>query len=130
MSWATVRRDIEKRLEDNWGTTVIAYDNVPFTPPQDAPWVRLRILDEATGRITINRPATHRARGNVVVEIFVLKNTGTQTLRSYADTIAALFRDAQFSGLVFREANLSIQGDFEGWFKGTLLMPFHWDGVY
>ena len=131
MSFATARRDIEGRLTANWATTSIAYDNVPFKTPSDSTsWVRLRIFEENVTRLNIGNPGTHRVSGLIVVEIFVPQGRGTQTVRGYADTIAAVFRDQQFSGITCREATPRSVGEYEGWWQYNVSVPFYWDGVY
>jgi len=130
MSFDTIRRDIENRVADNWMVTPVAYENAPFEEPQSEPWIRVRIFDDVTRRITIGNPATYRHAGLLVLEIFTPKNSGTGTARTYAGTLATLFRDVQFSGLTFREPSLSNGGEENGWFKMNLSTPFFWDGQY
>jgi len=130
MSFATARRDIEKRLADNWATTPIAYDNVAFDPPKDLPWVAIRIFEEPTERITIGSRGVHRVRGLVVVYMYTPKETGTATIRGYGDDIAAIYRDQQFSGITFESASIANVGDFEQWYQVNVAIPFYWDGVH
>ena len=131
MSYATARRDIEKRLQNNWATTEVAYDNVPFKePPQDTSWLRLKIFEDSANRINIGTPGVHRVNGTIAIEIYTPKDTGTETIREHGDTLAALFRDVQFNGITCRSPSLRMNGDFNGWFQATLTIPFFWDGVY
>lgn len=130
MSFSTARRDIEKRLDANWATTPVAFENVKFNPPNDSPWVKLRIFENSVNRINIGSPGFHRAQGTIIVEIYTLLGTGSNTGRSYADTIAAIFRDAQFNGITCREASVEIAGEINGWWQTNVSIPFFWDGVY
>ena len=130
MSFATARRDIEKRLTDNWITTAIAYENVPFKPVAGTPWVKLRILENTVNRINVGNPGIHRATGLIAVEIYTKLNEGSNTGRGYADTIAAIFRDQQFGGITCREANVTIPGEFDGWWQTNVTIGFFWDGRY
>jgi len=131
MSYSTARRDIEKRLQNNWATTEVAYDNVDFDEPkQSDSWIRLRVFEDSSNRINIGKKGVHRQAGTIALEIYIPRNTGTKLIQDHADALAGLFRDAQFNGITCREASLSINGDFNGWYQGTLTIPFHWDGIY
>ena len=44
MSFSDERIAIEKRLDDRWSTTPIAFENVPFTAPEDGLYVALDII--------------------------------------------------------------------------------------
>lgn len=130
MSLATARRDIEKRLADNWATTPIAFDNVNFTPPEDAAWIRLVIQDGDAFRVCVGNPGHHRQTGVIMLRIYVPLNGGTNTARQYADTLAALFRDVQFNGITCREASPINLGEVEGWYAYSINIPYFYDGVY
>lgn len=130
MSFATARRDLEKRMADNWATTEIAYDNVDFTTPEDQSWVAFRIFEEDTNRINVGMPGHHRVTGNIIIEINVPVNTGTHIARGYADDIAGIFREAQFNGITMREAKVTNAGIVNGWYRVDVLIPFYWTGIY
>lgn len=132
MSYATVERDIEKRLITNWATTVIDInENVEFNPPADgSDWIKLRIVDETTDRVNIGNPGVHRAQGRIELEIYTGVNTGTRTGKTYAATLASLFRDAQFNGITCREASVNTIGERDGRWITLVSVPFFWDGRY
>lgn len=131
MSFATAARDIEQRLKDNWATTVIDLNpDVRFKPPADDAWIKLRVFNESSTRINIGRPGIHRANGSVAIEIYTPLGEGTRRGLGYGDTLAALFRDVQFNGLTFREANVEPVGEFEQWWQTTMFTTFYWDGRY
>ena len=133
MSLATARRDIEKRLDANWATTVIAWDNVNFIPPDAAAgnsWIRLSILDGEAIRMNLGNPGIHRQTGLITIEIFAPLSEGTDTVRGYADTIASIFRDKQFNGITCREASPENLGENNGWYQMNINIPFFWDGTY
>lgn len=130
MSFATARRDIEKRLDSNWALTQIAYDNVPFTPPKDQSWVSLRIFEDDVRRVNIGNPGVHRVSGTISISLYAPENTGTKEIRENADLLADIFRDKQFNGITCREASLSTGILKDGWYMMILSIPFYWDGVY
>lgn len=132
MSFATARRDIEKRMDANWATTVIAWDNVDFQPPRDDYWVRFSIAENNTDRKNIGATGTFRHFGMIFIQIYAPKNQGTNVVRGHADSIASIFRDARFNGIVCQEAEVTNVGlvDSHPYYQVNLSIPFYWDGVY
>ena len=136
MSLATARRDIESRIAANWATTPVVFDNAPYSPQAGQTWVRVQIFEEDVQRINIGNPGYHRVTGLIIMSIYVPIETGTQTARTYADTLAALFRDVQFNGITCREAvpatigEITAKGSETGWFQYDISVRFYWDGVY
>ena len=130
MSFSTARRDIENRLSDNWATTPIAWENVPFVPPNDEAWISLSIFEDDVRRITIGNPGTHRVMGIITISINIPESTGTKLARDHADSLAPIFRDKQFNGITCREAKLGNGGTKDGWYTMVLSVPFYWDGSY
>lgn len=130
MSFETTRRDIEKRLSDNWATTPIAFDNVDFKPENGSRWIRLRLLDGDVIRINIGEPGLFRHTGLISIELFGPTGEGSKTLRGYADTLASLFRDTNFNGITTREASITNVGESGGWYQINLTVPYYVDAVY
>lgn len=132
MSFLTVTRDIELRLNANWATTVIDInENVDFTPPNyDTPYVKLRIFGKATERKNVGNPSVHRRLGVISVEVFTPLNTGTRLGQEYAETIGAIFRDQTFNGITCREAAVKATGEHEGRWATVVAMKFKYDDNY
>jgi len=139
MSFATARRDIEKRFDANWASTLIAWDNVNFVPPKDDHWVRFSIRDGSVQRKNIGAAGTFRHFGIIFVQLYAPKDTGTQVLRGYADDVAGIFRDARFNGVVCQEAELTNIGVTKAsalssgslpYYQINISIPFYWDGTY
>ena len=132
MSFSTVTRDIESRLVSNWATTVIDINtNADFTPPPyDTAYVKLRLFNEQTQRKNVGNPGLHRTMGTIIVQVFTPKNTGTRTGQEYAETIGAIFRDQQFSGITCREAHVEDVGEYEGRWQTNVIIPFYWDALH
>ncbi len=129
MSLATARRDIQNRLNDNWGSLEIAWENVPFEPPADG-FVEMRITEDNVRRLNIGTPGHHRVTGLIIMMIRVPKNTGTQVVREYADQIGAIFRDQEFNGILCREAVPTNIGERDGWYRYDVSVRYQWDGIY
>jgi len=130
MSFTTIRRDIFNRFEANWVTTPIAYQNIPYKPSFNQPWVKINLFDESSSRINVGLPAIYRQVGTVIIEIHTEDAKGIQEGRGYGDTIAAIFRDQQFSGLTFSDVNVTAVGKNNGYWQTNVIAPFYWDGTY
>lgn len=131
MGLSTVRRDIEKRVQDNWVTTRVQYENVKFTEPKtNENWARLRIFEESANRMNIGQPPRHRHTGLIILELYVPENTGTDEIRTMADTFSDLFREAAFNGIQCRAPNATPVGVINGWYRYNVTVPYFWEGIY
>ena len=127
-SFQQVRQYIEDRLSSNWTATDIAFDNVDYTPDAATAFVNLIIEDSDSRQITYNanENATHRYKGWVMVFVNVPLKTGTNTARGYADSIADIFRNAQFSPLdiVCTSTQIVRIGEIDGMYQYNVITPF------
>lgn len=131
MTLEAERIAIESRFNTNWTTTTKAFDNIPFKPPTNGDgWARLTILDGKSDQVSLNTDPTHRRVGVITVQIFVPKGTGTITVRTYADSIAAIFRNAVFSGIVCRSPFLVRVGQTGEWYQMNVIVPFFIDEIF
>jgi hypothetical protein len=129
VGFEAARAAIEGRLNTNWSTTSIQWDNVKFTPP-DGPYVRCHIIFGAREKPNLGKDiAIVRNTGTIVLSIFVKQNTGTATMRTYADTLKAIFDTQQFSGITCREGNVDDLPETAGWLGTNLWFPFYFDDV-
>src|SRR5512143_941774 len=104
MSYDAQRQAIEERFHDNWTATPlskVAWDNVAFAPPPNDEWVRLSIVGGDSNRMTIGS-SLHRSVGIIYVSCFVPVAKGSARAFALADAAAAIFRDAEFNGILCR----------------------------
>ncbi|MBU0792218.1 MAG: DUF4128 domain-containing protein [Gammaproteobacteria bacterium] len=123
-----IRQAIEVRMGANWTTTPIVYENVSYTPTPATPFVRLLIEEVDSKQVCMSTTPCHRITGLIVVMIFVPVNTGTNTIRGYADTIAGIFRNADFSGIKCRSPRIVRVGDIGEWYQVSVFTDF-WKDV-
>lgn len=123
MSWSTEREDIEGRLDTNWSTTPIAFQNVDFDPPDNSEWVRLSILNGETVYNTLGGGLEHL--GVIMMQIFSPKNIGTATVRGYADTLAGIFENAEFNDVICRAASIDNIGVVNDWYQVNVNIPYY-----
>jgi hypothetical protein len=127
-SFQQVRQYIEDRLSSNWSATDVAFDNIDYTPNASTAFINLIIEDSDSRQITYNanENATHRYEGWVMVFVNVPLKTGTNTARGYADSIADIFRNAQFSPLdiVCTSTQIVRIGEIDGMYQYNVITPF------
>jgi|TARA_Y100000114_G_C11565104_1_gene233645 hypothetical protein len=138
MTFADERKAIESRLSTNWTTTTIQFENVPFKKPDNNTYIAMFILNGSAEQIDMSGSATtdkHRHIGNIIIQIFVPADTGTNTARSYADSLATIFRAVQFSAgssgtILCRTPTITRVGVSEGILQTNLDIPFQRDVTY
>ena len=89
-------------------TYPVSYQNVPFTPPNNTPWLQafIRFGDNAyatllpTGGVGFNRQ-----NGTLVVNVFTPIGNGTAANFSIAERVKDLFDRAKFSSIIFDPAS-------------------------
>ena len=81
----------------------ISYSNIPFVPPNNAPWlqVSLRFGDNAYATLK----SFNRQNGTLIVNVFTLRSKGTALNFSIAERIKDLFDRQTVSGIIFDAAS-------------------------
>ena len=82
----------------------VSYQNVPFTPPNNAPWLQafIRFGDNAYATLLPTGSAGfNRHNGVLTVNIFTPIGTGTAANFTIAERIKNLFDRATVSGIIF-----------------------------
>lgn len=126
-----VRQYIESRLGSSWSDTDIAYDNRDYIPDPNKAFIHL-VIDEGYARqitYNANENATHRYEGFISVFVNVPLKSGTNIARGYADGIADIFRNAQFSvmDILCKTSKIVRIGEVNGMFQYSVLTPFQVD---
>jgi len=122
MSFASERTNIEGRFNTNWTTTTIAWGNADFDTPNNASWVRFNILNGNSAYRAINGLKRHT--GVINIQIFAPVNSGTHTIRGYADTIAAIFDGQSFNDVVCDVASIETIGADDRWHQINVNIPY------
>jgi len=134
---------IRSRLETNWLTTRISFQNeTPAQPwpPVDGdsvlqPWVHLEVAGLGSRLWTFGTVGQRgwRYDGMIYVHVFVPVGSGLAQAQQYAVTIGELFRAAKFYddglGSYVRTLNPQVDGgatsdDDGNWFRVTLAVDF------
>lgn len=105
--FADERRAIEERFTTNWGSTApVRWENVEFVVPKNSEWVEISVDPGESHQITLQgqNDGINRYPGQIVIQLFAPDGSGTQEIKTLADTAAGIFRRANFqagsSGLI------------------------------
>jgi len=102
-----VRAAIEGRIATQMAIAPaypVSYQNVPYTPPNNAPWLQafIRFGDNAYATLLPTGSAGfNRRNGTLVVNIFTPIGVGTAANFTIAERVKDLFDRAKFSGIIF-----------------------------
>lgn len=89
-------------------TYPVSYQNVPFTPPNNTPWLQafIRFGDNAYATLLPTGGAGfNRQNGTLVVNIFTPIGVGAGANLTIAERIKDLFDRAKFSSIIFDAAS-------------------------
>lgn len=106
MSYNTIRAAIEGRIATEMAaspTYPVSYQNVPFTPPNDTPWLQVFIRFGDNNYATLK--TINRQTGTLVVNVFTPQGLGTAANFVIAERIRALFDRLTLSGIIFDAAS-------------------------
>lgn len=122
MSFENERIVIENRFKEYWLDTPVSWENISFDMPNHAGWVRLTVLNGSSVYRAINNSKRHS--GLISVQIFVPKDTGTSTIRQYADTVTSIFDGRKFSDVVCDVASIETVGADDIWHQMNVTIPY------
>ena len=120
-TWQDIRQAIEERFSTNYTTTDISWDNVPYTPDPATAFVRLLINEVDVYQASMANTPCHRFIGLIHAMVMVPTGTGTNTARGYADTIADIFRNANFDDITCRSPKIVRVGDIGEHFQISII---------
>jgi hypothetical protein len=105
--FADIAAAIRQRLAANWATTPILYENLDENQVQTAgqnpeSFIVLEIIPLMNEQKDFGDPAHvgYRTRGIFNIHILTPANAGDGLALEYADTLAAIFRGKEFSGVI------------------------------
>ncbi|MBE1208110.1 phage tail terminator-like protein [Aminobacter carboxidus] len=141
--YAGAKAAIRARLEANWSTTRITFQNeqpaLPW-PPVDVdgvlqPWIQLEVVGLGSGIWTFGTPGNRgwRYPGTIYVHVFAPVGSGEATANQYAVAIGEIFRAAKFyddgAGSYIRTLSPQVDDGDSGsddgnWFRVTATVDF------
>jgi hypothetical protein len=101
-----IRAAIEGRIATQMAIAPVypvSYQNVPFTPPNNMPWLQafIRFGDNSYATLT----SFNRQNGTLVVNVYTPIGAGAAANFTIAERIKDLFDRAKFSGIIFDAAS-------------------------
>ena len=124
-----IREAIESRLNANWSTTDISWDNVSYTPDANTAFIRLLINETDSYQASMANTPCHRTIGLIHILVMVPIGTGTNTARGYCDTLAGIFRNASFDDITCKSPKIVRVGDIGEHYQYSILIPFWKDAI-
>lgn len=115
MSLNTIRSTIENRIATEFAAAPVlqvAYQNVPFSPPNNASWIQTSIIWGDSAYMTILTTSTRgtgagfdRRNGTLVFNIFTPRGAGPGAGLTIAQRCISLFTRLQLQNIKFDAAN-------------------------
>lgn len=106
----------ESRLDANWTNTLIAYENVPFTPVEGTAYLNCFLRPVLSQNAALGGLAK-RDIASFWIQVFVPLSIGSGLAYQYAGELETLFSNIQTQGLTFYRAETIRVGDEgNGWF--------------
>ncbi len=99
------------------------------TPPNDAAWVRLAVIEGESRQVSMGQCRTFRRVGVVAVQIFVPVGDGTGLAKSLADSVRDTFEGLTIDGVIFRATSLNPAGTQGAWVQFNANTPFQADEI-
>jgi hypothetical protein len=106
--------DIRSAIEDRIATEMalnpvypVSYQNVPFNPPNNSPWIQVHIRfgDNTYATLTAPSGGYNRQTGTLVVDVFTPLGDGAGVNFTIAERIKDLFDRAKFANIIFDPAS-------------------------
>ena len=129
MSASAINNAVKLRWTATWTHTLTAYDNEPYTPAANTPWVRLAVRDGNSKQISLGVPSLDRHAGIVFVQVFSPLGTGDSRARWLADKACGVFRkrdlDTTTGSMTFGVPyTVAAETPGDNWFQINVLCPF------
>lgn len=105
-----VRAAIEKRISAELAkapTYPVSYPNVPFTPPNNAPWLQVSLLfgDNAYATLLGPQVGMNRQNGTITINVYTPIGLGAGANYTIAERMKDLFDRQTVSQIVFDAAS-------------------------
>jgi hypothetical protein len=133
MNYETAIAAMRSYFDAEWNNaTPVAYDDVPFTIPQNETWVRFNISHADGYQASIGSPASNRFRreGLIVAQVFQPQGQASKDARQKADLIVSAFLGVENSGIHYYDVQVrEIGNDGAGYYQINVLIYFRYDHI-
>lgn len=112
MSTATAYNAIRAHLVATWTTTPLAWDNEVFDTPDDSGFVMAQVTGDIWDQQSIGAGDRLQNRwdeeGELLLSVIVPAGTGSVLARTYAESLANIFRGLQLGDIEFRDISIGL----------------------
>lgn len=118
---------IARMFSDAWAETVIAWENMPFTPPSPPEsHVEFYLLNGEASQASIGAPGSNVFRhvGLVSINVFTPESTGKPEALRLADTAAEIFRNQVKDAIRFKTPKVTVLGVQDHYYQVNVSVPF------
>lgn len=107
-----------------------AWPNAPFTVPNNAPWLRVTILNMDDVVLTLGSGGKNRISGILQIDVFVPRNSGDIKIYDTMDDLTAVFQsgaELDYNGQVVRINSASDRAaqDESDWYRRIIDVDFY-----
>jgi hypothetical protein len=127
--YETEAQTIETRFNSAFTATPIYWGNF-FPSDPTTEHVVVNVIPGEAFQPSFGDAPLYRHPGMVDVGVFVPRNTGTRRARAIADLVAAVFRDWNSGGIIFRTPYLKDVGISGEWAQWSVTCPFQRDETF
>jgi len=126
LTFETQERLFETRFDTNWSHTDIKWPNIVFVTKDRTEYVAFTNVTDDVKEKSIGGPTVlYRYFGNIVIQIFVLPNSGATRALQLAELVADIWRSAQFSGITMGATKAVTVGVQDGWYQVDAISPYY-----
>lgn len=128
MSFEDERLALESRFKAGWAETAIRWPNVKFSSKDKSEWVSYNNIQNTAKEKSLGTdPVLYRYFGDIVIQIFVVPNSGASRALQLAELVADIWRSAKFSGITMDVPSTVSIGIIEGWYQIDVISPYYRD---
>jgi len=135
-----IANKIQQHLVKKWTRTHIVFDNLPYTPTQNADFLKCRIRFDHAEKTNLGVSSQHiRYHGYIMCGIFISVDKGSPKIYELADRLCEIFRASRdgypLGDIVCYEAYLDDIVHYlpeknaveSVWYNKNVYIPFHCD---
>lgn len=112
MTYTELMSTVYSHMSDNWTESAITYENTPYKPPVNDPWVRVSIVPFESENIAIGKTCGVRLRGLIAVQIFVRYDKGTGDAYELVDHAKEILENTTIGDSIYTyESSANVVGD-------------------
>lgn len=134
MTFAAEGLAIRSRIAALWTDTSIAWPNRPFSPATGTAYLRVTIRNGDSLQPYLGKTSQRRSVGVVIGDVFAPSvkadnsGMGDNAARVLADSFAAMFRNSEHDGIVYREPSAREAAlQEEPWYRWIVEVPYYRD---